>query len=134
MKDKLTAGLLAIFVGGLGIHKFYLGDSKKGVLYICLCWTGVPGILATIDGIKLLTMSDEEFNATYNSGEKKNDESDEETFCAEQSDTEQPETQQVGTYFSLDNLSSKLMTYKKLLDDGLITREEFEQLKQKALS
>lgn len=28
MKDKLTAGLLALFTGGLGIHKFYLGDTK----------------------------------------------------------------------------------------------------------
>ena len=59
----------------------------------------MPGILAIIDGIKLITMSDEEFNATYNLGENKNDELDEETFCAEQSDTEQWETQQSGTYF-----------------------------------
>lgn len=35
-KSKLAAGLLAIFLGGLGIHRFYLGDTNRGVLMLLL--------------------------------------------------------------------------------------------------
>ena len=68
MKDKTTAILLSIFLGGIGAHHFYLGDSKKGILYLVFCWTMVPGILAIVDLVKFIKMSDEEFNLHYNSG------------------------------------------------------------------
>ena len=35
-KSKLTAGLLGIFVGGLGVHNFYLGYTGKAIAQICL--------------------------------------------------------------------------------------------------
>ena len=35
-KSKLIAGLLGIFLGGLGIHDFYLGNTKKGIIHIIL--------------------------------------------------------------------------------------------------
>jgi TM2 domain-containing membrane protein YozV len=60
-KDKTMAALLALFLGGLGIHKFYLGDSKKGVLYLIFFWTFIPAILALIDAIRMFGMSDSEF-------------------------------------------------------------------------
>ena len=52
---KLTAGLLALFLGGIGIHNFYLGETKKGVVKIILsfCVFGVGSILALIDAIKI---------------------------------------------------------------------------------
>ena len=50
----LVAILLAFFLGGFGIHNFYLGETKKGILKICTCWIGVGGILALIDFIKML--------------------------------------------------------------------------------
>jgi TM2 domain-containing membrane protein YozV len=31
MKDKKTAAILALFLGGLGIHRFYLGQTVKGI-------------------------------------------------------------------------------------------------------
>ncbi len=62
---KLAAGLLAILLGGLGIHKFYLGDTGKGILYLCFCWTGIPSIIGIIEGVIFLTQSDEEFNQKY---------------------------------------------------------------------
>lgn len=69
MKSRMTAGLLAFFLGGIGVHKFYLGE-KGGVLRIILTCTiiGAPiaGILALIDAIKLFGMSDEEFDRQYN--------------------------------------------------------------------
>lgn len=56
-KEKLVAILLAFFLGGFGIHNFYLGETKKGILKICTCWIGIGGILALIDFIKMLVGS-----------------------------------------------------------------------------
>ena len=53
-KEKIVVILLAFFVGGLGIHNFYLGESKKGILKLLTCWIGIGSILALIDFIKML--------------------------------------------------------------------------------
>ena len=66
MKNKLVAALLAFFLGGIGIHKFYLGKGGSGILYLLFCWTGIPALLAFIDFIVLLVCSDDEFNYKYN--------------------------------------------------------------------
>jgi TM2 domain-containing membrane protein YozV len=73
---KLVAGLLGILIGSLGIHKFYLGYQKEGII-MCLitvltCGFGgmVTGIIGLIEGILYLTKSDEEFVATYITGQK----------------------------------------------------------------
>lgn len=54
--DKITLALICFFLGGLGIHNFMLGETKKGVLKIVLslCF-GIGWILALIDFIKILT-------------------------------------------------------------------------------
>lgn len=65
-KSKSTAGILALLIGGLGIHKFYLGQNAMGILYLVFCWTYIPAIIAFVEGIVLLTMSDDEFNRKYN--------------------------------------------------------------------
>lgn len=53
-KSKLVAGLLAIFLGGLGIHNFYLGYTGKGVAQLLLSCTGISTIWALIEGIMIL--------------------------------------------------------------------------------
>jgi len=66
-EKKLIAGLLGIFLGYLGIHKFYLGYTKAGViqLIIGIVTCGLSGIVGLIEGIMYLTKSDEEFDNTY---------------------------------------------------------------------
>jgi len=66
LKSKVVAGVLAILLGGLGIHKFYLGKLGQGVLYLLFSWTGIPSIIGLIEGILYLFKSDEEFNRQYN--------------------------------------------------------------------
>jgi len=66
MKNKVAAGVLAILLGGLGVHKFYLGKLGQGILYLIFSWTGIPSIIGLIEGILYLTQTDEEFNAKYN--------------------------------------------------------------------
>ena len=53
VKSKVAAGVLAILLGSLGIHKFYLGKIGMGVLYLLFCWTGIPAIVGLIEGIIL---------------------------------------------------------------------------------
>ena len=55
-KDKVTMALICFFLGGIGIHNFMMGETKKGVFKIImsLC-LGIGGILALIDFIKILT-------------------------------------------------------------------------------
>lgn len=59
--SRTTAGILAILLGDFGVHKFYLGNTGLGVLYLLFCWTLIPGIIGILEGIQYLTMSDEQF-------------------------------------------------------------------------
>lgn len=58
-KSKLTAGLLGIFLGGLGVHNFYLGYTGKAIaqIILSLCGFGIGGIWGLIEGILILTGS-----------------------------------------------------------------------------
>lgn len=74
-KSKVVAGLLGIFLGGLGIHKFYLGYGKEGLIMLLVAVLGgivtlsgvfwVVALLGFIEGIIYLTKPDSEFLATY---------------------------------------------------------------------
>jgi TM2 domain-containing membrane protein YozV len=48
-KDEVTGVLLAIFLGGIGIHHFYLRRDGLGVLYLLFSWTGIPMVVAWIE-------------------------------------------------------------------------------------
>ena len=79
MKSKVAAGILAILLGTLGIHKFYLGSTGPGVLLLIASFLsvllfvvviGIFGIIAIsivvfIEGILYLTKTDEDFHQTY---------------------------------------------------------------------
>jgi TM2 domain-containing membrane protein YozV len=66
-KSRVTAGILAILLGGIGVHKFYLGKVGLGVLYLLLFivffWTFIPAIIGLIEGIIYLTQTDQDFAA-----------------------------------------------------------------------
>lgn len=65
VKSKIVAGVLALLLGSLGIHKFYLGKIGSGILYLCFCWTGIPSIIAFIEGIVYLCSNDENFQLKH---------------------------------------------------------------------
>lgn len=67
-KNKTVAALLAIFLGGLGIHKFYLQKTCIGLIYLLLCWTFIPAIVGFIEGIILLVMDENSFTQKYGTG------------------------------------------------------------------
>lgn len=61
-KNKNIAAVLAIGTGGIGGHKFYLGNLKAGIIYFALSWTMVPFLLGLYSGVKFLMMDGQEFD------------------------------------------------------------------------
>ncbi len=66
MKDKNVAGILALFFGSIGVHRFYLGQVGLGILYAVLLMTGVSFVLGLIDAIVFFSMDKEAFDLKYN--------------------------------------------------------------------
>ena len=64
-KSKGVALLLCFFLGGLGIHQFYLGNTVQGVFYLLFSWTCIPAIIAIFDFIIILCMSENYFHQKY---------------------------------------------------------------------
>jgi TM2 domain-containing membrane protein YozV len=71
-EKKMVAGILGILLGGFGVHKFYLGYTKEGVIQIVitLVTCGVGALVGLVEGIMYLMKTDEEFVATYVNGRK----------------------------------------------------------------
>ncbi|WP_157151458.1 TM2 domain-containing protein [Brachyspira sp. SAP_772] len=57
---------LSIMLGGIGIQKFYLGQTKRGILHVLFFWTFIPTIICVIDLLKFTFMTEEEFDEKYN--------------------------------------------------------------------
>lgn len=108
MKNKTTAAILAFFLGGLGIHRFYLGQGGLGILYLLFCWTFIPAIAAFIDFIIFLTMDEDRFNAKYNPGKS------------------------FGSMAGI-NIAEELQKLHELKEKGVITEKEFQSRKAKLL-
>ncbi len=72
-EKKLAAGICGILLGGLGVHRFILGDATGGILRIVITVVtcGFGSLIGLIEGIIYLTKSDEEFVATYVNEPKK---------------------------------------------------------------
>ncbi|AZB71561.1 TM2 domain-containing protein [Synechococcus elongatus] len=73
---KILAGILAIILGALGIHKFVLGYTTEGIIMLlvsilsCGFLAPVMSIIGIIEGIIYLTKTDEQFEAIYITGRK----------------------------------------------------------------
>jgi TM2 domain-containing membrane protein YozV len=108
MRTKTAAILWCFFLGAFGAHKFYLGQTGWGVVYLLFCWTGIPSFAAFIELIMLLVMADAEFDRKFNGG-------------ANQATA------------SVRDSTAALSDLKRLYDDGIITAEEYEEKRKKLL-
>lgn len=64
-KSRVTAIVLALLLGGIGAHKFYLGRPGWGIIYLLFFWTFIPAIIAFIEAILYLLTSDADFRRKY---------------------------------------------------------------------
>lgn len=108
MKNRIATALLALFLGGIGIHRFYLNQPGKGILYLIFCWTFIPAIVALVDFIIFITMDDETFNEKYN---------DEEPL----------------TIRNKGNVTEEIEKLYVLKEKNIITETEFNERKSKLL-
>jgi TM2 domain-containing membrane protein YozV len=124
MKNRTTAALLALLLGGVGAHKFYLGRALMGLAYLFFCWTFIPAFLGLIEGIIYLTMSDADFNLRYNGG----------LMLA----GAQPQNIVVNVANTAQTggpgVSERLRSLHELKASGALTSEEYETQKQKVLA
>lgn len=69
INKKMAAGICGILIGGLGIHKFILGNNTPAIIMLVLSFTCVGyvvmGIIGIIEGVIYLTKSDEDFYQAY---------------------------------------------------------------------
>jgi TM2 domain-containing membrane protein YozV len=64
-KSRTIAVLLALFFGGIGLHRFYLGKARSGIIYLLFCWTFIPALVAFFEAIRWLCMSNQGFADRY---------------------------------------------------------------------
>ena len=77
-RNRIAAALLALFLGGLGIHKFYMNKPGAGITMLILGSVGwllifpalIICLIAFVEFVIYLTMTDETFEATYIQGGK----------------------------------------------------------------
>ncbi len=62
-RDELIGVLLAVFLGCVGFHQFYIGRKDLGILYLCFSWTIVPALAGLIDAF-FMPHWIREYNAT----------------------------------------------------------------------
>jgi len=108
MKIRTNTILWCFFLGAFGAHKFYLGQTGWGVLYLIFFWTWIPSIAAFVEFIMFLLMSEEEFNRKFNGGSSQ-------------------------STASFTDSTTALGHLKKLYDDGVLTAEEYEEKRKKLL-
>jgi TM2 domain-containing membrane protein YozV len=132
MKDRNTAGILAILLGGVGIHKFYLGRGLQGLIYLLFCWTFLPAILGVVEGIIYLTMSEQAFHAKYNPGYGPG-------YTIAPAQPQNIVVNVANTAGSTPSgstidVTAQLRSLASLRADGVLTDAEFETQKQKLLA
>lgn len=78
-KSKVIAGVLALLLGALGAHKFYLGATGAGIIMLLASLFGwvllfipnwIVGVIAVVEGIIYLTRTDDEFHERYEIGKR----------------------------------------------------------------
>lgn len=133
MKDKTIAGVIALFLGSLGIHKFYLNKPGKGILYFIFSWTTIPFWLGLIEGVQYLTMSQEGFDYRYNrqlvlphGPPPRQQITDRPSHKSLNPYQKQQPKKKVGP---TKEEQEQLRGLKGLLDDNAITQEEFNEIK-----
>lgn len=151
MKSKFTAGILCLLLGGLGLHEFYLGDTKKGICYIIafiICAiTGFGAIAYLIFQIGVaiyyFTMDQAKFDEKYNGikpGSNAAYNANPSTGGAFKPIVTSPVVE-ADVVKKKDETTpkektklEKLTELKQLLDEHLISQEEFEIKKREILN
>ncbi len=121
---KLAAGLALLGVVTLpGIHRFYLGQSRWGLVYLLLAWkTPLSRIASGIEALWYLFLDDDEFEHTFNAPNSL-------VTVKEERDQDQPSLDPA----KVEQVANAVREMENLRQEGLITEAEFEQKRRKLL-
>ena len=138
MKSKTTAALLALFLGGWGGHKFYLGKPGLGILYLIFCWTFIPSCIAFVEFIMFLCQDQASFDREYNSAYVNQEQPTQQSYAQPQQLMAQPVASQQELNAPLlqsgKTKAEQILELKSLLDQGALSQEDFDAEKQKVLN
>lgn len=127
MKSKTTAALLAFFLGGIGGHKFYLGQTGMGLLYLFFSWTFIPLMVSFVEFIMLLVMGQQEFDSKFNLHAML-------AHGAPNQIAQSVVVNMPGNGDSASDVGAQIAKLNELRVSGALTEEEFSVQKQKLLS
>jgi TM2 domain-containing membrane protein YozV len=121
-KDRKIAAALA-FAGIVlpGLHKFYLGQPKWGIVYLLLCWTPIPKFASLVEAIWYLFQDRDEFDHAFNGVEIANIANPTSAVSGSAAPA------QVGL------VVEALRQIEQLRQDGLMSEYEFEQKRRQLL-
>lgn len=119
---KLTAGLALLGVVTLpGIHRFYLGQSRWGLVYVLLAWkTPISRIASGIEALWYLFLDDDEFDRTFN---------DPNALAVAPVKKPKPSLDPA----QVEQVVSAVREIENLRQEGLMTETEFEEKRRKLL-
>ena len=118
-KDSTVGVLLSLFLGGLGIHEFYLGNTGGGILMLVFVWTFIPVIIAFF---QCFTMGGRVAQI--------NDQLASKILSNLQANQTATPLEKIG---DADSINSELVKINAMLANGSITNEEYAALRKKAL-
>ncbi|WP_263975221.1 NINE protein [Leptolyngbya sp. 7M] len=125
-KDRKIAALLAcagIFLPGL--HKFYLGQPKWGVIYLLLSWTPIPRIASIVEAIWYLFQDRDQFDSRFNPPSL--------NPTSGQALSKQGPFAPAQVELQVERVASALRQIEQLRQEGLISEYEFEQKRRQLL-
>jgi TM2 domain-containing membrane protein YozV len=120
-KDRKLAVILALasVVSPIsGLHKFYLGQPRWGILYLLLSWTMIPKVASAVEGVWYLVQSRTEFDENFNQNG---------TLSVGAAAVAAVDPSQVNA------VANALRQLDTLRQDGLISDYEFEQKRRQLL-
>lgn len=126
MKTKGTAIVLAFLLGSIGGHKFYLGQTGQGLLYLFFSWTFIPALIAVVELLMLATMSDGEFNRRFNAAPL--------AMLPAPAPVQNQMGQNVTINMQSGNVADELHKLHELHKVGAINADEFQRQKARLLS
>lgn len=105
-----------------GLHKFYLGQPRWGVLYVLLAWTQIPRVASAIEGVWYLFQGDRSFEDRFRP--------DSVSPLAPHSAQSAPTTEAISP---IDIIATALRELEQLRQEGLVSEYEFEQKRRSLL-
>jgi TM2 domain-containing membrane protein YozV len=132
-KDRKVAAVLA-FAGAIpipilngtisGLHKFYLGQPRWGVVYLLLGLTPIPTVASLIEGAWYLFQDSDEFEQNFNARSI--------SPSAPKPSAPRPTATNV-TPIQVGTIAEALRQLDQLRQDGLVSEYEFEQKRRQLL-